>query len=73
MAQTHDGLERSAEVNELEWSCGRNPDVSHLKGLNCIVDHLIHGSVLYQGFYATVCRASCLNEKYSFNLGIYYL
>ena len=31
MAQTHDDLERSAEVNELEWSVDRNPDVSHLK------------------------------------------
>jgi len=31
MAQTHDDLEGSAEVNELEWSVDRNPDVSHLK------------------------------------------
>lgn len=27
MAQTHDDLERSAEVNELEWSFDRNPEV----------------------------------------------
>jgi hypothetical protein len=67
MAQTHDDLERSAEVNELEWSFDRNPEVSHLKL------HAIHGFILYQGFYVTMWRASCLNEKYNFNLGIYYL
>ncbi|CAD6265198.1 unnamed protein product [Miscanthus lutarioriparius] len=27
MAQTHDDLERSAEVNEFEWSVDRNPEV----------------------------------------------
>lgn len=51
MAQTNDDLESSAEVNELDWSCDHNPDVSHL---NCMLHHLIHGFVLYQGFYVSV-------------------
>lgn len=31
MTQTDDDLERSVEVNELEWSFDRNPHVSRLK------------------------------------------